>query len=253
MVIVPVMTGGDHFGMFRLFQAGYPFLCLILVLTAQEAASYFPARCLPRTVVAIYTLCLVPPAMCWLWTSAHAVSWTEVRYGGSPLGHEFETARGEIELGASLERAFARIQPKPALGVIAAGGLRRSYSGPLIDLMGLNNVTIGHGSGQRHGVKNHAAFEREALFATAPDIVLATLPAPPAYENFDMSVLKDIHADRRFQNLYTYGVLRTGTPVGPQGLGLRAFFRKVWLRSHHEPDWTFSEDADWLTHWVGSS
>ncbi len=66
-------------------------------------------------------------------------------------------------LGAALERHFP--DAKPRIGVITAGGVRWTYRGEIFDLMGLNDVQMGHSPGDRHGPRNHAAFDQEIFFA----------------------------------------------------------------------------------------
>ena len=45
------------------------------------------------------------------------------------------------------------------------------YEGPIVDLLGLNNVAMAHSPGERRGRKNHAAFNRDVFYRQAPDLV----------------------------------------------------------------------------------
>jgi len=40
------------------------------------------------------------------------------------------------------------------------GRVGLKYQGNTVDLMGLNNILMGHSPGDRKGIKNHAAFNK---------------------------------------------------------------------------------------------
>jgi hypothetical protein len=108
-------------------------------------------------------------------------------------GGESNTPRLEISIAQDMREigsAFNQVFPaeKPSVGVIVAGGFALAYDGPVIDLMGLNNVAMAHSPGPRVGFRNHAAFHPDVFFQLAPDIVLLALWSPqrPDWFGFPM-------------------------------------------------------------------
>jgi hypothetical protein len=108
-------------------------------------------------------------------------------------GGESNTPRLEISIAHDMREigsAFNQVFPsqKPSVGVIVAGGFALAYDGPVIDLMGLNNVAMAHSPGPRAGYRNHAAFHPDVFFQLAPDIVLLALWSPqrPDWFGFPM-------------------------------------------------------------------
>ena len=56
--------------------------------------------------------------------------------------------------------------------MIAVGGFGLKYQGNTVDLMGLNNILMGHSAGDRKGIKNHAAFNKDVFYKLNPDMLL---------------------------------------------------------------------------------
>ena len=94
------------------------------------------------------------------------------------IGVEFDFARGGQLLGETLNSILPQ-DPPTSLGVLTAGGVAYRYQGPVIDLLGLNNVAMGHSPGDRRGNKNHAAFHLETFFQLQPDLVNPRLVRQP--------------------------------------------------------------------------
>src|SRR4029079_7652874 len=117
----------------------------------------------PATAPARVAGGLVYVALALVVYSASHEQWTRpVRLGG-----ELALARQGREIGAALSRAYPA-SPRPGVGVIAAGGIALTWAGETVDLMGLNNLRMGHSKGDRHGWRNHAAFSREVFFQLEP-------------------------------------------------------------------------------------
>ena len=95
-----------------------------------------------------------------------------IKFKGS-IDHEFRIAEDHRAIGSVLNRLPSR----PTLGVIAAGGIARTYDGHIFDLMGLNWTTMAHANRTHNSaaVKNHAAFSKEIFFEYQPDIVIPLL------------------------------------------------------------------------------
>ena len=102
---------------------------------------------------------------------------------------------------------------KPSVGVVAVGGFALNYQGETIDLMGLNNTIMGHSPGNRVGVKNHAAFNKDIFYQLDADLLLPKLvdnesAARNRYaelrstDNFDNKAMKNIFNDSLFHQHY---------------------------------------------------
>jgi arabinofuranosyltransferase len=244
LLLVPVLTGGDHFGMFRPVQPAYPLLCLAPVLyilrnppsflDAISSRSWWRAHAVAGGTVAVMLAYF-------LVGYSSQYSWIALRWGFS-LAAEFRLAEAGVVQGRAIARVCAGSRPMPRIGVIAAGGVARGYPGPIVDLMGLNNEYIAHSPGDRKGGKNHAAFEREAFFHLAPDVLLAAPPVPPDSANKQTIVLKGLHRDPRFTAAWRFGTLmspdrrdsltafiRAGFLAAPGGAALAARFRETMI------------------------
>lgn len=200
---IPVITGGDHFGLFRFFQPAYPLIILSAILSVIELPALhaiLPALTLrARREYVLQTVAIGFVIACWFLTIASRPSWISMHLNGSPIDHEFRIAENGIHNGHTLYALVADSDVVPTLGVITAGGVARTYSGKIIDLMGLNNSTIAHYPGERRGTKNHAAFETDAFFLVEPDILLLK-PIGWAAD-----LLKGLCSDPRFIDSWRYG------------------------------------------------
>jgi arabinofuranosyltransferase len=250
LLLVPVVTGGDHFNMFRLYQPAYPLLCVTLLSLLLESRVFdvgggwgiaaWGRRNVGKTVATGIVVAY------WLFAYSSGNSWNSVRRG-SPIDHEFRIAEQGIARGRKLGALLAQEgRPFPAIGVITSGGIARTYPGPIVDLMGLNNTFIGHFKGDRKGQKNHAAFEKDAFFQVEPDILLASPPVPPATKNYGDTCLKGLFEDPRFTARWRYGILsKRAAPAS----GQRAFFRADFLKNlPAETDLVFRDTRIWLSN-----
>jgi len=93
------------------------------------------------------------------------------------LTNEFQLALGGRQLGEMLNAWNAELQLKNdskqqafSLGTLTTGGIGYTYKGPVLDMLGLNNVQMAHRQGDRKGNKNHAAFNKDIFFAQSPDL-----------------------------------------------------------------------------------
>ncbi len=230
LLLVPVYGGGDHFVMFRFYQPAYPILCLALLWPLLDGR----VMCRPviqdlrtwagrhKSTVFLGSLAITG----WLAFFSSEYSWMRVA-DRHPLHHEFDIADKGIDLGTELGALFYRgTEEYPSIGVIRAGGIARTYPGPIVDLMGLNNRVIAHFPGDRMGIKNHAAFEIDAFFLVEPDILIASPPIPPDRSNFDSVALKGLFNEKRFIEGWRFGILsRTDIPE----FRYQGFFNKQFL------------------------
>jgi len=207
---IPVLVGGDHFGAHRFYQPVWPLLCLL-------AAWELPSR-MER---------LDPRLRRWVPVILLLVGWM-LFPATANLKHEFRIAREGRETGAALCGISADLPAAPTVAVITAGGVKYTYPGPVLDLMGLNSIEMARAPGSRTGVKNHSAFNREVFYRWHPDVLLCGDSA-----EFDSKVLKGLHAEEEFIERYTKGTLRR------EGCAVTAYFSRRFLAAlpnpHFEP------------------
>ncbi len=224
LLVLPFATGGDHFRLHRLFQPVFPLICLGAAICAQRAVvGLFADRSAPLMGSKGAVFVAAPLAACvWGIYFSGTPTWPTVFKDGSPIAHEFQFARGGRALGERLNRAFDPLGDKrPGVGVIVVGGFSRTYAGPVYDLMGLNNSFIAHFPGERIGVKNHAAFEKDAFFSLGVD---ALVDSPD--NAFADAVLKGLFKDPRFVESWSYGRLSQQTDGS---LAHEGFFRNGFI------------------------
>tara|TARA_B100000809_G_scaffold211252_1_gene214848 strand:+ start:1321 stop:3090 length:1770 start_codon:yes stop_codon:yes gene_type:complete len=165
---IPVITGGDHFNLFRFFQPCWLLLALpLLIATGRRIEQSRLLRANALLVVATLAGSAV------LFYSIQYPRWNEL---GDDIQVEFKIAAKGRQRGELLNQMFAG--EDISIGVGTAGGVGLTYRGEVIDLLGLNNLAMGHSPGDRKGGKNHAAFNQDVFFEQLPDIVRPTLIQP---------------------------------------------------------------------------
>jgi hypothetical protein len=145
----------------------------------------------------------------------------------SRMSDEFEMAEDGREEGHFVQEFFAGLPELPTVGVVRAGGFKYAYTGQVIDLMGLNNLSMAHNGGSRRGEKNHAAFEKTTFYELRPDLLSAKIvsnreweyKAVELQESWDNTVpLKGLYDDANFLELYSYAKIRSMDPESNQAL-----------------------------------
>jgi hypothetical protein len=147
------------------------------------------------------------------------VTWSNVGEKGASILVEFRIAKQGREQGAALAEVFEDLEQYPTLGTITSGGVKMTYPGEVIDLLGLNNLQMGHSSGLREGTKNHAAFNRDVFFQLQPQIIGGS--CNPLNELY----LPGLNDDPGFQDFYRCATVRR---VGLKGK-YQAFFHRDFL------------------------
>lgn len=193
-----VLVGGDHFGSARQFQVFMPALCAL-------SASCLAAVCLTVSGAVLRIAVLAPLLVCLL---ASTLGYTKNK---GLLDLEFRIAESGRELGDMLNQ-FPQLK---SVGIVAAGGVSRTYRGHLDDLVGLNWVEMAHapkGVANVMRPKNHAAFNKEVLYRRAPDIILPTTDecnrSRFVGNDFNQSVMDNIFEEPRFRSLYAFACYR---------------------------------------------
>ena len=167
----PVLVGGDHFVGFRLFQPIYPLLIVnglvffFWVHQNTRIGRYLASLSLvTRSFVAVGIVASVG--------LTQSVTWFDMQRTFH-IRHEFRIAESGRAIGAAMTQLFEPLGTYPTVGSITVGGLQYGYRGPVIDLMGLNNVAMGHSQGNREGMKGHSAFSPDVFFKLSPDLLWA--------------------------------------------------------------------------------
>jgi hypothetical protein len=234
-LLAPLITGGDHFGSFRLYQNIYPIeiLCLLyfadrilpgfLGSIAQSRITHTKHRAL--TLGAILALMLG-------FFSFQLYMWNSIK---SEIDIEFKVADYGRKNGTFIQELFSNLPKLPSLGVVASGGIKYSYEGKIVDLMGLNNTLMAHNLGERKGIKNHAAFDIETFYQLQPDIVWPLTRIEEAWQYRESEIkeswenregLKGLFDEPDFLHLYTYAKV---TSKIERGYALIAWFKKDFL------------------------
>ncbi|MDD2236907.1 MAG: hypothetical protein PHG65_06845 [Kiritimatiellae bacterium] len=243
---IPIWVGGDHFASFRFYQPIWPLLPIPLAYLAarglqvlfQRAERLAPSPAL-RIIHAVLTLFLTLLATASFLHSNNA-RWNALEK--TELHVDFEVAHDGRLFADMLNQLFEGI-PTPSVGAITAGGFKFVYEGEVVDLMGLNNVAMGHAPGERKGIKNHAAFNKEVFYQLQPEL-LPLLPVTPEVIGASLTwehpqvqrcvqhrwlrqPLHDIFLDPEFQEAYALVYLsRNNEPETP---GVLAFAKQTFI------------------------
>jgi arabinofuranosyltransferase len=194
-LMIPLISGGDHFGLFRQYQIIYPLFILLVILVVDRFLIWFPySNGFKFLVIPMFAVIL-------LMTLLVENSWVGVVKNGSPIAHEFKISRYGRVTGEKVQNIFSHQIERPSVGVITAGGFSRTYQGPIYDLMGLNNSYIAHFPGDRIVFKNHAAFEPAAFFNLPVDVVLVDDPS----NGFIVNIMKGLFTNTNFIKDWRWG------------------------------------------------
>jgi arabinofuranosyltransferase len=228
-LLEPLITGGDHFGSFRIYQNIYPIEILCIL--------YFMKRILPRyrkqnefskafRFGPTFLLALVFfPSQLYMWRSIK-----------SEINIEFEVADYGRKNGALTQQLFLSLPKLPSLGVVTSGGIKYSYEGEVVDLMGLNNTIMAHNHGDRKGIKNHAAFDIQTFYQLQPDILWPRTVLEKNWQYDESEIkqswenqegLKRLFDESNFLDLYSYAKVRSKVD---NGYALVAWFKKDLLK-----------------------
>ena len=235
-LFLPLLTGGDHFGSFRLYQNIYPIIILSLFCFVNHMLSgsgnsvfHFYRRWKPVFIRATLIPCIV---LVFFLNQGYA--WSRIE---SEMRTEFQVAAYQRKTGTFIRELFSNLPKLPSVGVIASGGIKYSYDGEIIDLMGLNNTIMAHNLGDRTGFKNHAAFEVVTFYKLKPDIVwpkeidennwaYLQTEVKDGWEN--TQGFKGLFDDADFLEFYTYAKVSRAT-ASENRYALVAWFKKDFL------------------------
>lgn len=218
-LVIPVLTGGDHFDGFRFYQPVYPLLLLALlnfvrfIVPAYVGASLTQSPRTVRIAAIAASFAMIVTIQLFEWTA----------FDSFGVRNEFEIAAAGRQQGHRINLLFSG-RPLPDIGAISVGGLKYAYDGHVIDLMGLNHTKMAHNGGDRVGLRSHAAFERGAFYELHPAIVMplpqysADLGSAEQRIPFVDMALKGLMQEVRFRSLYALAEVRKTTPRGTAAL-----------------------------------
>jgi arabinofuranosyltransferase len=237
-LLVPLLTGGDHFGSFRFYQNVYPILILSLIYFVRkilpELAGSLMYVNIPSRVRAIFI-----PGLALLLTYGFVMSQGKAWSRFPPeMEAEFNVAKYERRNGAFIQDLFSSLPSLPSIGVIASGGIKHSYGGEIVDLLGLNNTVMAHNHGDRIGYKGHAAFEIGTFFELQPEIVWPIhVNGEWQYNESELKArwenmlgFKGLFNDPRFLASYEYAKVYKVSQSEAE-MALVAWFKKDFLES----------------------
>jgi len=164
---------------------------------------------------------------------SQVLTWSSVK---SEISIEFEVADYGRKNGALTQQLFLALPKLPSLGVVTSGGIKYSYEGEVVDLMGLNNTIMAHNHGDRKGIKNHAAFDIPTFYKLQPDILWPRTVIEKNWRYDESEIrqswenregLKGLFGQPEFLNLYTYAKVRSRAA---SDYAFVAWFKKDFLR-----------------------
>lgn len=238
MLAIPVVSGGDHFGLYRFFQPSMLFLAILCSLVIAQILFLVDRHFVSQKLspAKVHKAVGVVLTFSWLIAFGFTPNWGFAISQGSPIAHEFQIAESGRGAGEQLRTVFSADGISlPRVGVITAGGVARTYGGPIVDLMGLNNREIALYPGDRLGVKNHAAFEKDVFFRLSVDFLLTS-----PFSSFSNDVLKGLFVDPRFVKTWRYGTLVNQA----NSEAISGFYSSDFLDSAAvEKNFVFIEDA----------
>ena len=234
-LLEPLITGGDHFGSFRVYQNIYPIeiLCLLYfinrILPKYIKRSESPKWAQLQSKVFTFGPTLL---LALVFLSSQIYMWNSIK---PEMDIEFNVADYGRKNGALIQKLFSPLPELPSLGVVTSGGIKYSYNGEIVDLMGLNNTLMAHNHGDRKGIKNHAAFDIPTFYELQPDIVwprtviennwgYSESEIKESWENKEG--LKGLFDQPHFLEIYSYAKVSGETN---NGYALVGWFKKDFL------------------------
>ena len=170
-LLLPVITGGDHFKYSRFYQPVLPIM--FLAVCNKNCWRDDLGLQLPTGNIAKYGL-----ALCIFMTSLFTSKFSFFEFFAAkqhvvhyPVIGDFEVAKLGREAGHNLNETFDSTGQYPSVGVLGTGAVGFSYKGKTIDLLGLNNTLMAHATTVKTGMRNHAAFDKTAFYQLRPDMM----------------------------------------------------------------------------------
>ena len=189
-LLVPIITGGDHFYGHRFIQPVVPIYYLALLFFIEN----LNIRLSSALVLAFIGFVIL---------SMDSNVVVQISRVYSPIRPEFEIAKKGRYRSERFNEFFKELNTKPTQGVYATGGAGYSYHGITNDLLGLNNVEMAHANSVKIGMKNHGSFNKDVFFEQKPDLLSFSSVFLPNSTQSQLPVIK-VHPvfQRGFQNVF---------------------------------------------------
>lgn len=222
--LIPLSTGGDHFGYFRFIQPTLPLILIILVLALEK---------LNFELKYSYIIAFILFAS---FTSKETI-YSNLKHR-SNIALEWDVTIRSREYSRKMNEFFSKMTDYPSQGVLPAGATSYIYRGQTIDLLGLNNVEMAHAIKikDKNIRKNHASFSKEVFFRQKPDIFWygsnfvdikdSIESAKLVITPFERLIFRNIEKDKNFDKQYSCVLLINI----PNGTGFKTFASKSFLR-----------------------
>lgn len=219
---IPLLVGGDHFGLYRFFQAYIPsfILLFIYLIDASFQKSYI------QKIVLIILLVLS------IISTKYGLIKTFYSKENLPSKIEWKIVKTNKQQAILLNDFFKDASSYPKLGVLAAGAMSYYYNGQSVDLLGLNNVEMAHAPKNLHGPKNHSSFNKKVFYKQAPDLLISNIDIAPNTTNNDYikigewegKLLDSVQKDSIFNTYYGNYIITNNN-----GIVLKAYLKKEYV------------------------
>lgn len=211
-LIIPLYSGGDHFGLHRVIIPFIPVITLLGILILKEF-NFFKDNSKP-----IFIFFLI------FFSNSYNFKDVFLEKLYYPIAHEWWIAINDRNNSKKLNNFFDANKKLPTQGVMCAGGSAFEYKGKTIDLLGLNNTKMAHAIKikDKNLPKNHASFNIDVFFELSPDLfwygsdnckfLSINEPIPNNLKinsyGFAPMVFKNIQNDSLFREQYGYYRIR---------------------------------------------
>jgi hypothetical protein len=219
---IPIVTGGDGFGLYRFYQPIWPFIVLTFVYLVSCFFKKAGAKISSLTgfstlfAVAIFILTI---------SISMELKWNRI-FSSQPTSQVLLAKEGR-KIGQYMNELFGDI--RPVVGIYCAGGIKFMYDGEAFDLLGLNHREMAHAPGEKTGQKGHSSFSKGVFYKNLPHLIVPRVSdSPEKYlqimEHFSFP-LNGLQKEEKFRNLYQLAAVTKGKKRNH----ICAFYRKDFL------------------------
>jgi arabinofuranosyltransferase len=169
-VLLPVLTGGDHFKFSRFYQCIIPLACAAVLNFPfwKKHIGRFTVND-KKITIALTTAILV--GVFFIAKSTWFDFLAPDKISANLILGDFTHAYNGRTIAENENKTFENCRQYPSIGLLAAGGFCYAYKGNTIDLMGLNSTIMAHATRIKQGYRNHASFDINGFWKLRPDIV----------------------------------------------------------------------------------
>jgi arabinofuranosyltransferase len=169
-LLLPVLTGGDHFKFSRFYQCIIP-LTYASALNLTFWKTHIGGFSLHHKYVRILLTAALSFGIFFIAKSTWFDLTVPEKMTATLVLPEFYHARNGRTIAEKSNETFSSCARYPSVGLLAAGGFAYAYKGNTIDLMGLNSTLMAHATRIKQGFRNHASFDIATFWKMEPDIV----------------------------------------------------------------------------------